>query len=127
NSLQDMLCMLQELQKRKAAKTSTRSVAFQNQKKAIYADARKNAAAMVEEGVSYIEQCREQLKGLKAQESSYEKVFPDLMQTWKAHDETVRALLALYAPFFEDLSERRSEEINTASSMCECHAFLNEC
>ncbi|TFK54623.1 hypothetical protein OE88DRAFT_1653027 [Heliocybe sulcata] len=121
DSVGDMLTMLQELQKRKAAKSSTGSAVFQSQKKSMYAEARRNGDLVVQEGVAYIQQCKEQLKELKSQESSYDIVFPELMQMWKAHDEAVHSLLSLYPPFFDDLSQRRSEEIDAASSMLEAH------
>ncbi|KZT27323.1 hypothetical protein NEOLEDRAFT_1191507 [Neolentinus lepideus HHB14362 ss-1] len=121
DSVQDMLSMLQELHKRKAAKTSTISTAFQNQKKIIYAEVRKSADAMVQQGFLSSQQCRDQLGELKAQESSYDKVFPDLMHLWKAHDDTVHSLLSLYPSFFDELSQQRSEEIDAASSMLEAH------
>ncbi|KAI0934769.1 hypothetical protein AcW1_006190 [Taiwanofungus camphoratus] len=120
--MMEMLSILQEFQKRKATKTSTRSAAFQSKKNILFAEARRNVDAVVRDGVTFIEQCKAKVIELKAQEVSEDRHFKDLALLWKNHDESVRSLLGLYPSLTEDLSHRRADQINEASVMLEAHA-----
>ncbi|KDQ61151.1 hypothetical protein JAAARDRAFT_173720 [Jaapia argillacea MUCL 33604] len=112
----DLVAVLQEFQKRKAAKSSSRASTLQNKAKAAISQARKNADLAVREGIANIEQFKANLDELKLQETSQDKNIRDLTQLWQAHDTLTRTTLSLYQPFFEDLSCRRAEEVNAASA-----------
>ncbi|KZT71265.1 hypothetical protein DAEQUDRAFT_724209 [Daedalea quercina L-15889] len=122
NGMLEMLSMLQEFQKRKASKTSTRSVAFQTKKNALFTEVRKNVDTIVREGAVYIDQCKARLAELKAQEISQEKNLQDLSALWQNQEDTVRSLLKTYPTLIEDLSHRRAAQTNDASEMVEAHA-----
>jgi len=56
---------------------------------------------------------------MKNQEVPYSKCLKDAMPLWRAHDETVDSLLAVYPSLIDDLFSRRVEAINAASAMLE--------
>ncbi|KAH9930749.1 uncharacterized protein B0H18DRAFT_134323 [Fomitopsis serialis] len=122
NGMLEMLSMLQELQKRKASKSSTRSVAFQTKKSALFTDVRATVDTIVRDGAAYIDQCKTRLVELKAQEVSQEKNLQSLSALRKNQEDTVRNLLKTYPTLIEDLSHRRSAQINEASALLEGHA-----
>ncbi|EPS96821.1 hypothetical protein FOMPIDRAFT_45552 [Fomitopsis schrenkii] len=110
----EMLSMLKELQKKKASKSSSRSVAFQTKKTALFTDARATVDTTVREGAAYMH-CKASLVALKAQEVSQDRHLQELSALWKHQDETVNNLLGMYPTLIEDLSHRRSAQINEAS------------
>ncbi|CCM00005.1 uncharacterized protein FIBRA_02030 [Fibroporia radiculosa] len=139
NGMLEMLNMLQEFQKRKASKTSTRSAVFQNKKNALIADARKNTETIVREGVLYMHesfhasvttrthtgilldrnQFSTMIAELKAQENS-----PDLnglSQLWESQNDLVNDLLGMYPSLIDNLSHRRADQIDGTSAMLEAH------
>ncbi|KAI0672870.1 hypothetical protein C8Q78DRAFT_685391 [Trametes maxima] len=122
----EMLVMLKEFQKRKASKTSARSVAFQNQKAMLFADARKRAEKAVREGFSSVEKARATILDLKAQEVSQEGNLASLKVLWESQDECVQGLLRDCCGIVEDLAHRRAEEIDQASAMLELQAAERE-
>ncbi|KAH9952083.1 hypothetical protein B0H21DRAFT_12919 [Amylocystis lapponica] len=118
NNMVEMLKMLDEYKKRKA---STRSVAFQSKKNALFDEARKNASAVVRDGVAQIEQCKTTVAELRSQEISQDKRLNTLLVLWKNQDDIIRTVIAAYPPLIEDLSHRRADQINEASAMLEAH------
>ncbi|KAI0647403.1 hypothetical protein C8Q79DRAFT_625148 [Trametes meyenii] len=122
----EMLVMLQEFQKRKASKTSARSVAFQNQKDALFADARKRVEKVVCDGYLSIEKARATILDLKAKEVSPERTLTPLKALWESQDECVQGLLHDCNGIIEDLAHRRAQEIDQASAMLEIQAVERE-
>jgi len=118
----EMFALLKEIQKRKTAKTSTRSTAFQTKKTTIYSESRKNADAMVQDGIVYIESCKSKIAEMKAQQLAQENHLNGLSLHWKSNDETIRALLGAYPSLIEDLSHRRAAHINDTSALLEAQS-----
>ncbi|KAI0718293.1 hypothetical protein C8Q72DRAFT_149746 [Fomitopsis betulina] len=122
NGMLEMLSMLQEFQKKKASKSSSRAIAFQTKKTALFTDARATVDTIVREGAAYLDQYKAGLIALKAQELSQNKHLQELSALWKNQDETVDNLRGMYPSLIEDLSHRRSAQINDASESIEAHA-----
>ncbi|KAH9843169.1 uncharacterized protein C8Q71DRAFT_238058 [Rhodofomes roseus] len=122
NGMLEMFTMLQAFQKRKASKSSTRSVAFHTKKNALFTDVRATVDTLVREGATYIDQCKTRLAELKAQEVSQEKHLKDLSALRKNQENTVRDLLKTYPVMIEDLSHRRAAQINESSELLEGNA-----
>ncbi|PCH37338.1 hypothetical protein WOLCODRAFT_84000, partial [Wolfiporia cocos MD-104 SS10] len=118
NSVLEILSMLKEFQKRKAAKTSMRSAAFQNKKTALITEARETADTVVRDGVAYFDSFKARIAELRTQETSHQEHLKDLSMLRKNHDECMRNLLSAYSPF-EGLSRRTTDHVNSASAMRE--------
>ncbi|KAI9065375.1 hypothetical protein FKP32DRAFT_485507 [Trametes sanguinea] len=118
----DMLAMLQEFQKRKASKASARSVAFQNQKATMFADARKRVDEIVRSGIASVENARATILDLKAQEVSQEAALISLKAFLESQDDCVQGLLSTFNGVIEDLAHRRAGQIDEASAMLESQA-----
>ncbi|GBE82146.1 hypothetical protein BKA93DRAFT_220662 [Sparassis latifolia] len=118
----EMFTMLKEFQRRKSLKSSTRSTAFQSKKTAMFNEARKNAEAIVRDGITYLDECRAKFAELQAQQTSQDGRLRDLSLLWKTNDEAIRALLGAYPPLIEDLSHRRAAHVNDTSAMLEAHS-----
>ncbi|TCD70922.1 hypothetical protein EIP91_000828 [Steccherinum ochraceum] len=121
NSMLEMISMLKEFQKRKATKNSTRTNLFQNKKQAMYTEARKNADAVVLEGVAYVEHYKKTIMELKASELSAEVQLQGILATVTTLDDHVQAALSLYPSMFDVLSHKRAAEINDACELIEKH------
>ncbi|KAI0333591.1 hypothetical protein GY45DRAFT_1244518 [Cubamyces sp. BRFM 1775] len=113
----EMLAMLQEFQKRKASKTSARSIAFQNQKNALFTNARKNAEKAIRSGTAAIEQARTTILDFKLQEVSQEGTLVSLKALLESQEDCVQGLLDNLNGVIEDLSHRRAKQIDEASAM----------
>ncbi|KAG6812168.1 hypothetical protein H0H93_013970 [Arthromyces matolae] len=113
----DISTILKEHQERQAKKASVRASARQTQKKSIYASARKTAKDVSRTGIEYLENAIGRIQELKDQEDSAEKAFGDFEHLLSVQEDLSKSLLALYAPFVNDLATRRSEEVNAASEM----------
>jgi len=113
----DMLDIIQEFKKRKAKKSTTSSNTFQNQKAALYAQARQNAYNAARDGNDYLDQALDKMSQLKSQEGSYKKHLKDFLPLYNANDASVQLLLATYPTLLQDLVPRRTEEIDAASIM----------
>ncbi|KAI0811215.1 hypothetical protein BC629DRAFT_1589949 [Irpex lacteus] len=120
-SMLEMISMLQNFQKRKTTKSSSKQSAFTIKKNAIYDEARKNARNAVREGVAYIEQYKTVIETLKSQEVSQDKHLKEL-SLFAEQEDAVRALLDNFPPLFEELSHKRVEIINDTSAMLEAHS-----
>ncbi|OSD08510.1 hypothetical protein PYCCODRAFT_1429570 [Trametes coccinea BRFM310] len=125
-NMAEMLAMLQEFQKRKASKTSARSVAFQTQKAAMFAEARMRVDDAVRSGIASIEHARTTILDLKAQEVSQEAALISLKALLESQDECVQGLLSTQNGVIEDLAHRRAEQIDEASAMLETQAIERE-
>ncbi|KAI0723894.1 hypothetical protein C8T65DRAFT_91397 [Cerioporus squamosus] len=142
-SLAEMFTVLQELQseltafvvishrddpftERKASKSSARSAAFQNEKAALFAAARKRAEGAVRTGTTSIEKARTTVAELKAQEASPEAILSKLRALRESHDETVEGLLGHLTGVIEDLSHRRAAQTNESSATLESHPLARE-
>ncbi|KAL7283669.1 hypothetical protein ACG7TL_003105 [Trametes sanguinea] len=121
-NMAEMLAMLQEFQKRKASKTSARSVAFQTQKAAVFAEARMRVDDAVRSGIASIEHARTTILDLKAQEVSQEAALISLKALLESQD----GLLSTQNGVIEDLAHRRAEQIDEASAMLETQAVERE-
>ncbi|KAF7338005.1 hypothetical protein MVEN_02024400 [Mycena venus] len=108
---------LTEYKKREAKKASARSAAFETQKKALYAAARKAAKDLARDGTACLEEGKAKILALKSEEVKANKHSDDIVPLWHGVEDSVRALLALYPPGVEDLFPRRSNAINAASEM----------
>ncbi|RPD66477.1 hypothetical protein L226DRAFT_566906 [Lentinus tigrinus ALCF2SS1-7] len=122
----EMFTMLQELQKRKASKSSARSAAFQSDKAALFAAARKRAEGAVRNGTMSIEKARATVAELRAQEVPHEATLSKLQALWQSHDETLQGLFGHLTGVIEDLSHRRAAQINESSSMLESQPAARE-
>ncbi|KAJ6573634.1 hypothetical protein B0H10DRAFT_1964002 [Mycena sp. CBHHK59/15] len=116
--------ILAEYKKRESKKVSARSAAFQTQKKALYAAARKAAKDLARDGTACLEEGKAKLTELKREEVSADKYSKDVVPLWHslevAHFSTmdsVQALLSINPTGIEDLFPRRSHAINAASEM----------
>ncbi|KAI0636630.1 hypothetical protein C8Q77DRAFT_515028 [Trametes polyzona] len=120
DSMTEMLTMLQELQKRKATKASARTVAFQNQKAALFAEARKRSDTVIREGAAALDQARATIADIRAQEASQDSMLSSLKALWESQDGCVQDLLGTLNGIIDDLAPRRAEQINEASAMRMC-------
>ncbi|TFK94782.1 hypothetical protein K466DRAFT_508833 [Polyporus arcularius HHB13444] len=126
DNLAEMFTVLQELQKRKASKSSARSAAFQNEKAALFAAARKRAQGAIRTGTTSIEKARTTVAELKTQETSPEATLSKLRALWESHDETVQGLLGHLTSVVEDVSHRRAAQTNESSSILESQPLARE-
>ncbi|KAJ7685528.1 hypothetical protein DFH06DRAFT_1313821 [Mycena polygramma] len=108
---------LAEYKKREAKKVSARSAAFQTQKKALYAAARKAAKDLARDGTACLEEGKAKIKALREEEVRADKYSKDVVPLWHGVEDSVRALLAMYPAGVEDLFPRRSSAINAANQM----------
>ncbi|KAJ7723950.1 hypothetical protein DFH07DRAFT_971373 [Mycena maculata] len=108
---------LTEYRKREAKKVSARTAAFQTQKKALYAAARKAAKDLARDGTACLEDGKAKLLALKREEVSAEKYSKDVVPLWHSVEDSAKALLSIYPAGLEDLFPRRSNAINSASEM----------
>ncbi|KAH9901466.1 hypothetical protein C8Q73DRAFT_246399 [Cubamyces lactineus] len=125
-SMAEMLAMLHEFQKRKASKTSARSITFQNQKNALSTNARQTAEKAIRNGAAAIEQARVTILDFKAQEVSQEATLVSLKALLESQDDCVQAVLDNLNGVIEDLSHRRAKQIDDASAMLEAQALARE-
>ncbi|KAI5116851.1 hypothetical protein M0805_006805 [Coniferiporia weirii] len=126
DNMEDMIAIMQEFQKKKSMKTSSRGAALTTKKNALLSTARKEADVLAREGRAYIEQCKARIVEMKAQETAADEVLKDAMRLWSAHEESFQSLLSIYPEIIEDLSPRRAQEINAASEMLETHPHARE-
>ncbi|KAJ7074123.1 hypothetical protein C8F01DRAFT_1242394 [Mycena amicta] len=108
---------LAEYKKKEAKKASARSAAFQNQKKALYASARKLAQDLSREGIAALEEGKAKIQALKREELAADKFSKDIVPLWQNVEDATDALLASYPLGVEHLFPRRSKAINSASEM----------
>ncbi|KIM79619.1 hypothetical protein PILCRDRAFT_823154 [Piloderma croceum F 1598] len=114
----EMLSIIREFQNLKSRTATTRSNTFQNQKAALYAQARQNAYNAARDGNDYLDKALDKMSQLKSQErSSYKKHLEDFLPLYNANDEAIQFLLGMYPTILQDLVPRRTEEIDAASSM----------
>ncbi|KAI1794679.1 hypothetical protein LXA43DRAFT_1059087 [Ganoderma leucocontextum] len=126
DSMIEMLAVLQEFQKRKASKSSARSIAFQKEKEALFAAARKKAEDTVREGMESLDKARALVSELKAREVSQEGALNELKILLGSQDECVQSHLGHLTWLIEDLSHRRAAQIDEASAMLEAQAAARE-
>ncbi|KAJ4482757.1 hypothetical protein C8J55DRAFT_548776 [Lentinula edodes] len=108
---------MQELQKRQAKKTTLLSTAFDNQKKATYDSARKQAKETSQEGLGYLEDLRVMLLELKKDEIPFKKYSHEVDPLWKNRETSLASLYDLYPSVVDDLFVRRAQVIDDASGM----------
>ncbi|KAI0780586.1 hypothetical protein BD413DRAFT_6231 [Trametes elegans] len=125
-SMMEMLSVLQEFQKRKASKSSARSVAFQNQKTMLFAEARKKVEQTLRDGTAAIDQARSTIAHLQSREVSQEGTLGALKGLWIGQDNCVQVVLGDCNKIIEDLAHRRAEQINESSAMLEAHMVERE-
>ncbi|KAI0822738.1 hypothetical protein BC628DRAFT_638191 [Trametes gibbosa] len=126
DSMAEMLTMLREIQKRKASKTSVRTAAFQNQKAALFSDARKRVDKAVRDGASAVDEARTTILGLRSQEVHQEGALASFKALWEVQDDCVQSLLHDLSGMIENLAHRRAEQINEASATLEAHIAERE-
>ncbi|KAJ7047188.1 hypothetical protein C8F04DRAFT_1062955 [Mycena alexandri] len=111
-----------EYKKREAKKISARTAAFQTEKKALYASARKQAKDLAREATACLEEGKARVLALKNDEVRADKFSEDVVPIWHDVEDSTRRLLAIYPAGLEDLFPRRSNAINTASEMLRANA-----
>ncbi|KAM5531728.1 hypothetical protein V8D89_014577 [Ganoderma adspersum] len=126
DSMMEMLAVLQEFQKRKASKSSARSLAFQREKDALFTAARKKAEDTVRQGMESLDKACVLVSDLKAKEVSQEGALNELKMLLGSQDECVQSLLGHLNGLIEDLSHRRAAQINEASAMLEAQAAARD-
>ncbi|KAG6828587.1 hypothetical protein H0H92_007377 [Tricholoma furcatifolium] len=105
---------------RQAKMALVKGSAYQTQKKAIYAAARKSAQDVSRSGIAYIrrsENAIAEMQGLRDQEWMQEKAFGDYEQLLSDQESASTSLLSFYPPLVNDIALRRSKEVNAASEM----------
>ncbi|KAG6880259.1 hypothetical protein C0992_001827 [Termitomyces sp. T32_za158] len=90
----DISTILQEHHERQAKKASARASAFQMQKKAIYAAARKAAQDVSKAGVAHIEYAVTKMQELRNEEVLPEKMLADYEQLLRFQEEASTSLLS---------------------------------
>nr|GAT49384.1 predicted protein [Mycena chlorophos] len=108
---------LAEYKKKEAKKASARSAAFQNQKKALYASARKTSQDISREGIASLEAGRAKIQALRREELAADKFSKDIVPLWQNIEDVTENLLALYPQGPQDIFPRRAKAINSASEM----------
>ncbi|TBU35631.1 hypothetical protein BD311DRAFT_772708 [Dichomitus squalens] len=114
----EMLAMLQEMQKRKATKSSARSIAFQKERDALYTTARKKAEASLRDGMASLDKARALVSDLRAKEVTQEATLNQFRVILAEQNACVQTLLGHHTEVIEDLSHLRAAQINEASAMC---------
>ncbi|KAJ3878858.1 hypothetical protein F5051DRAFT_327040, partial [Lentinula edodes] len=102
---------------RQAKKTTLLSTAFDNQKKATYDSARKQAKETSQEGLGYLEDLRVMLLELKKDEIPFKKYSHEVDPLWKNRETSLASLYDLYPSVVDDLFVRRAQVIDDASGM----------
>ncbi|KAL1746283.1 hypothetical protein HDZ31DRAFT_62309 [Schizophyllum fasciatum] len=118
NDADDLRNIFEALQKRQKKKASARTIAFQNQKKALYNAGRKNVQDLFREATQLAENIRAQVADLEEQEISYEQQKDHFASLLKAMDQETEAVLG-FSTTIEDLNARRVTIIDTCSSLVE--------
>ncbi|KAF5387482.1 hypothetical protein D9757_006559 [Collybiopsis confluens] len=114
---------MQEIQKRKAKKNAIMSSAFENQKKALYTDIRKQAKEMSQEGVLYIENLKASLLDTLKDQVSFDRYLNEasrlilLTMLCAAIKISLASLYDAYPTGIDDLFIRRSQAMDDASGM----------
>ncbi|KAJ3927922.1 MAG: hypothetical protein NXY57DRAFT_1023441 [Lentinula lateritia] len=108
---------MEELQKRQAKKTTLLSTAFDNQKKATYDSARKQAKETSREGLGYLEDLKVMLLELKKDETPFKRYSHEVDPLWKNRETSLASLYELYPSVVDDLFVRRAQVIDDASGM----------
>ncbi|KAK0239794.1 hypothetical protein EDD85DRAFT_949623 [Armillaria nabsnona] len=121
-----MAKFLQEYKKQQAKKSSARSVAFDGQKKALFASGRKTAEEISSDGVVYLEELKAQAMVTKQQEISYEKYTNGLDQLGEDSNEALAKLVEIYPTANQDLFVRRLESLETAGEMLKSNPSKRE-
>ncbi|KAK0463794.1 uncharacterized protein EV420DRAFT_1729367 [Desarmillaria tabescens] len=121
-----MAKFLQAYKKQQAKKNSARSVAFDGQKKALYALARKTAEETSRDGVAYLEELKAQVTVMKQQEISYEKYTKGLDQFGEDSNEALVKLLEICPPVKDDLFVRRRQALEAAGEMLKSNPSRKE-
>ncbi|KAK0211057.1 hypothetical protein DFS33DRAFT_1379020 [Desarmillaria ectypa] len=121
-----MAKFLQEYKRQQAKKNSARSVAFDGQKKVLYASARKTAEEISGDGVAYLEEMKAQVMVTKQQEISYEKYTNGLDQLGEDSNEALVKLLEICPTVKEDLFVRRRQALEAAGEMLKSNPSRKE-
>ncbi|EFI28355.1 hypothetical protein CC1G_13885 [Coprinopsis cinerea okayama7 len=98
---------------KQAAATKKASNVFATKKDAIYSDARKRGAEISQSGTQHIEEAKERLRAMKAQEITLDK--HSLQYESLTRHEAFESFRDAYPPLFRELGPRRSETIEAAS------------
>jgi len=117
-----MLYAIRQNLEQKAKRANNRSAVFQSRKKAIYAEARKNAKEIVTSGVSILEDIQTKFADFQSQGVAFQKYHEDCHLPRQAHKDTLDELNKFYAHMLEDSGKRRAEKINAASRMLKDNA-----
>ncbi|KAJ3864430.1 hypothetical protein EV359DRAFT_22157, partial [Lentinula novae-zelandiae] len=102
---------------RQAKKTTLLSTAFDNQKKATYDSARKQAKETSREGLGYLEDLKVMLLELKKDETPFKRYSHEVDPLWKNRETSLASLYELYPSVVDDLFVRRAQVIDDASGM----------
>ncbi|KLO19207.1 hypothetical protein SCHPADRAFT_80179 [Schizopora paradoxa] len=121
DNMMDMLSIMQEYQKMKAAKASTKSNALQAKKNTIVSNARKEAQELVQDGNTFFDSLRRSVEEMQSQELLSDGILKEVVALWSAHEDEMDTLLAIFPTLIDELSPRRTQEINDASEMLETH------
>ncbi|KAJ3970042.1 hypothetical protein EV361DRAFT_950927 [Lentinula raphanica] len=113
----DLDKFMKEMQKRQAKKTTILSGAFENEKKALYSSARKQAKEMSQEGLVYLDNLKASVLDLKKEEIPFMKYLNEIEPLWKDREASLASLYELYPSAIDDLFVRRSQVIDDASGM----------
>ncbi|KAK0196798.1 hypothetical protein F5146DRAFT_1217788 [Armillaria mellea] len=121
-----MAKFLQEYKKQQAKKSSTRSAAFDGQKKALFTSGRKTAEEISRDGVTYLEELKAQVMNTKQQEISHEKYTDGLDQLGEESNEALAKWLEICPTAKEDLFVRRLQTLDAAGKMLEANPSSRE-
>ncbi|KAK0483996.1 hypothetical protein IW261DRAFT_1606057 [Armillaria novae-zelandiae] len=121
-----MAKFLQEYKKQQAKKTSARSAAFDGQKKALFASARKTVEETSRDGVAYLEELKVQTMIAKQQEISYEKYTNGLDSLGDDSNEAFAKWLEMCPTAKEDLFVRRLQALDAAGKMLKSNPSKRE-
>lgn len=126
DNMADIITIMQEFQKKKAMKSTSRANAMQNKKNAIVTKVTQDADTVIREGSAYFEQVRTKIDNLQVQEVKADSTLRDVVTLWSAHEQSIRSLLSIFPTIIEDLSPRRAKDIDAASEMIETHPKARE-
>ncbi|KAG2020130.1 hypothetical protein CC2G_005499 [Coprinopsis cinerea AmutBmut pab1-1] len=104
-----------DAQAKQAAATKKASNVFATKKDAIYSDARKRGAEISQSGTQHIEEAKERLRAMKAQEITLDKHSLQYESLTRHVEATFESFRDAYPPLFRELGPRRSETIEAAS------------
>lgn len=81
-----MVSMIKEYEKRKTTKTPSRTTAFHTKKSALFEAVRKDADAILRDGIAHVEQFQDRIRELKSQQLSRGALISEIAMTTRGQD-----------------------------------------